>query len=107
MQAPEILCPPLAKMLGKWCLDFLHQPSTCNPRLATRLHKLREMVQIEIISSEVRERVDAQDSIEELSGERHRPRVRMDRKHAVFNARITNAPQVLRSAEPEICRPNL
>ena len=39
MQAPEILGPPVAKMLGRSSLDFFHQPGTSNSHLAARLHK--------------------------------------------------------------------
>jgi hypothetical protein len=41
MQTPEILSPPLAKMLRRRPLDFSHQPGACNPNLAARYDKPR------------------------------------------------------------------
>ena len=49
MQAPEILGPPLAKMLGNGTVDFLHQPGPGNSDLAARLHKPGEVVQVQVV----------------------------------------------------------
>src|SRR5207244_4428278 len=38
MQAPEILGPPLTKMLGRRPLDFSHQPGTRYSHRSARLH---------------------------------------------------------------------
>ena len=107
MQAPEILGPPLTKMLGRRPLDFSHQPGTSYSHQAARLHKPREVVQVQIIRPEGRETIDAHDGVKELSGERQRPGVRMDRKHAVFEAGIPDSLEVLPGAEPEVRCPNL
>src|SRR5439155_6452565 len=94
-------------MLGRSPLDFSHQPSTGNSHWAARLHKPCEVVQVQIIRPVVRKAIDAHDSVEELSGERQRPGVRMNRKHAVFDPGIPNTLHVLRGAEPEVRCPNL
>jgi hypothetical protein len=49
MQAPEILGPPFAKMLGRGSLDFPGEPGTSNSHPAARLHKSRDIIQVQII----------------------------------------------------------
>ena len=107
MQAPEILGPPLAKMIGNRTFDFLHQSGPGNSHRAARLHKLSEVVQVQVVRPVVREGIDAHDGVEELRGERQRPGIGMDRKHAVLDAGIPDALDVLRGAEPQVGCPNL
>ena len=107
MQAPEILGPPLAKMVGKRTFDFPHQPGTRNSHLAARLHEPSEVVQVQVVRPVVEEGVNAHDGVEEVRGERQRPGVRMDREHAVLDAGIPDALEVLRGAEPQVGGPDL
>jgi len=55
----------------------------------------------------VNEGIDADDRVEELVCERQRPSVCMDRKNAIFDARIPDALEILRGAEPQVGGPNL
>src|SRR4030095_16050832 len=107
MQAPDVLSPPLAKMLGNEALDFMHQPGTRNSHRPIRFNKPSQVVQVQIVRPVIEEGIDAHDSVEELRGERQRSGVCMDRKHAVLDAGITDALDVLRRAEPEVGCPNL
>ena len=58
-----------------------------NPRRdgnrAARLHEATEVAEIQ--RAELRERIDADDGVEEFRGERQRPRIRMNRKDAVLD----------------------
>src|SRR5205807_1741056 len=97
MKAPgEILGPPPLKVIGNRTVDLLHQPRPGDRYRATRLHEPREVVQIQVVRAVVEERVDRHDRVEELRGEWQRPRISVDREHAVLDAGVPDPPQVLR-----------
>src|SRR5688500_16740222 len=106
MKRPQILRPPLTKMVWKRSFDLSNQPSTGNSYRATGFHEMSEVVQVQVIGPVVVERVDRHDGVEEVRGERQRPGVGMDGKYAAFDAGIPNALNVLRGAEPKVSRPN-
>jgi hypothetical protein len=58
MQAPEILSPPLAHVIGRSPSDFLHEPGARNGEQAARLHKPGDVVQVQVVRAEVREGID-------------------------------------------------
>ena len=60
-----------------------------------------------VVRPEVVEAADAHDGIEEVLGERQRPGVRVNGKHAVLDAGVPDALQVLRGALPQVGGPNL
>ena len=103
----QILGPPLAKMLGNRAVDLPHQPGPGDSDRAARLHEPGEVVQVQVVRAVVEERVDAHDGVEELRGERQRPGVGVDREHAVLDAGIPDALEVLRGAEPQVGGPDL
>jgi hypothetical protein len=107
MQAPEISRPPFLKMVGNLTFDFLHQSSSGNSHRAARLHKTSEVVQVQVVCSVVRERIDAHDGVEEFVGERQRTGIRVDRENTVLNAGIPDALDVLRGAKPQVGCPHL
>ena len=107
MQAPEILGPPLTKVIRKETLDLPHQSSTCDSNGSTRLHKPRQVVQVQIIRPKIREGVDTDNGVEEVRGEWERPGVDVKRKHAILDPCIPDALHVLRRAEPKVGSPNL
>ncbi len=49
--------------------NLVHQPRTGDSDLSTRLHKASEVVQVEIVCSEVGERIDADDGVKEVDVE--------------------------------------
>ena len=55
-----------------------------------------------VVRPVVAEIADAHDGIEEVLGERQRPGVRVDGKHAVLGAGIADALEVLRGALPQV-----
>ena len=94
-------------MIGKRAFDFPHQSRACDSDLAAGLHKPGEVVQVQIVRPVVIEGIDADDRVEEVRSEGKRPRVGVKRKHAVLDARIADALEVLRRAEPEVRSPHL
>src|SRR4051794_21338509 len=60
-----------------------------------------------VVRPEVNERVDRDDGVKVLRSEGERTGVGMDRKHAILDARITDALKVLRGAKPQVGGPHL
>jgi isovaleryl-CoA dehydrogenase len=69
MEAPEVLGPPRAQMIGNRAFDFLNQSGPGNRHRAARLHEFGEVVQVQVVRPEVGERINAHDSVEEVRGE--------------------------------------
>ena len=107
METPEVLGPPLLKMIGNRTFDLLHQSGSGNSHKAAGPHEMGEVVQIQVVGPEVRERINAHDGVEEVPGEWQRPGIRMDRIHAVQGARVPDALDILRGADPKVGCPDL
>ncbi len=97
MQAAHARFPPSSKMIRNGPLDFSYQPGSRDPHRATGFHKSGEIVQIQVVRPVVDERVDADDRIEEVRGERQRPCVRPDREDAILDPGVPNPPEIVRS----------
>src|SRR4028119_643951 len=106
MEAPQVLSPPLLKMIWNLAFDFLHQPGSYNADHSARLHELSKIVQVQVISSEVREGVNTDNSIEEAGSKGQRARISMQWKHAVLGASISDALNVFGCTKPQIGCPD-
>jgi hypothetical protein len=107
MQAPEVMGPPVAEMIGRGTLYFPDQPGTRNSHRAARLHKPSQVVQVQVVASEVTDGVYADNGVEKVRSKRERSCIGSQRKHPILEARIPDALEVLRSAKPKVCSPNL
>ena len=99
--------PPRPKVLRHRSLDLLDDAGAGDADRPAGLHEMREVVQIQIVGAVVRERVDRDDGVEELGRKRQRPRIRVNRKHAVVDTGIADPLDVLRGAEPQVGGPHL
>ena len=97
-------------MIGQRAVDFLHQSGAGNAQHASWLHEPGEVVQVQVVGPVVKEGIDGHDGVEEPGRERQRPGIGVDRKHAVLDAGIADALEVLRAAYhrsvAQTCTPN-
>lgn len=71
VEAPElILKPPLSKVRRNRTVELLRQAALGNPDLATGFEQPRDLTEVTIIRAVVDKRIDGNDGIEELRGER-------------------------------------
>src|ERR1041385_3970685 len=94
-------------MFRRRTVELLHQAGAGNSDRRVRLHEVREIVEVEVVRPEIRERVDAGNRIEEFRREGERVGIGMQWKHAVLDAGVAKALNVLRGAYPQIDGPNL
>src|SRR5262249_34842150 len=94
-------------MIGKLPFELLNQSCPGHADLTTWLHKMSEVVQVQVVRPKIVEGVHAHNGVKEIAGKRQGPSVRMQRKHAVPYADVSDALQVLRSADPQVRGPNL
>src|SRR5262249_18428977 len=107
MNARDFGNPPFAQVLGDGALDLAHESGARDADPAAGLHEASEVAEVQVVRSKIRKCVDAHDRIEELGREWQRASVGVDREHAVVDARVADALEVLRSAEPQVDGPHL
>ena len=107
VQCPEVLGPEGSKVIRNSPVEFAGQSGSRDSDGAANLHELREVVEIQIVRPEVGEGINTDNGVEEARGEGERSSIRVERKHAVLDAGITDSLRVLRRMEPEVRGPNL
>src|SRR5512141_2127718 len=94
-------------MILRGTIDFPDQPGTRNSHRAARLHKPSEVVQVQVIGSEITDRVDTDNGVEKVPSKWERSCIGGQRKHPILDARIPDALKILRGTKPKVCSPNL
>lgn len=94
-------------MFGNRIAHLLREADLGNADLPAGLHQPREVTEIMVIGAVIDERIDGDDGVEKLDSERQRPRIGLDRKHAISNTGIANSLKVFRRAEPQVGSPDL
>ena len=70
MEAPRVVGPPVAVVLGKASFDFLHETGAKDCDLSSHLHKAREIAQVQVISTVVGEGINADCGVKEFRAKR-------------------------------------
>src|SRR5262245_63384007 len=107
MECPEVLGPPRLQILREGTIDFLHESSAGDSDRTARLHEMREVVEVEVVRSKIREGVDAHDGVEEVRGKRERPGIGMQWENTFLHACVLNSLHIIRGGNPQIGSPNL
>src|SRR5215471_3112207 len=107
MESVKILRPNLTQMCGDCAVELANQPGSYDADRSTRLHKMGQVVEVQVIRTEVWKRVHAYDRVEELAGEGQTPSIHMQWEYAAFHSGITESLAVFRRADPEVSGPNL
>src|SRR5262249_2851504 len=70
VQAPEVLAPHGAEVVGDVVVDLARQARAGDADRAARLDEVGQVVQVQVVGAVVRVRIDAGDGVEEFTGER-------------------------------------
>src|SRR5687768_8723263 len=94
-------------MLGHSAVPITHQPGAGNADLPADANEVRQVIQVQRISAEIGITVDGYVGIKELSRERQRPSVGVNREYLLLKPCISNTIPILRRRYPQVDRPYL
>lgn len=107
MQARHVWLPPRLESVWNLFLKLTHQPHSGDSYHTARLHEPGEVVQVVLISSVVRERVNRNDGVEEIDCEGEGTGLGAYRVNTAVRASIANSLEIFGRAEPQVGRPDL
>src|SRR6516225_4781388 len=107
MKSVKILRPNLTQVRRDGALEFANQSGSHDAERSTRFHKMSQVIQVQVVRTEIWKRVHAYNGVEELTSERQTPSIHMQWEYAAIHSGITESPAVFRRAYPEVSGPNL